>query len=764
MRRASLLGLLISAFISIANRTDARGVFLGPSSVVPLEQRVAVAAGDRTSTWISLRFTGPPADVAMVLIVTSGMWIDESSDAWFEALELATARRVVPRGGGTCSDSTGNDALFEDTTRDQHITGLAPAEVVRLADILAVSTWAEEHGLPFSPADESALGTHSYIALRYSASGGEATTRTLRIVEPPGADVGTAAIPHQLMRANGADLVLTTWAFGPRQAGTTSTRSVDFDLYEQVEWDPLSERSNYLELRSRLLAEASNGGTGVLTEGSSHAVIVDDIPVVDGVTIPPVVATYFERAVAYDGLAEDAPSCEARARAALVAGGMVATSCARGALDSPGSCTEMPATGEVDPRELRCGEFADDLAIALSGLEGNRAQLTRFAQVALDGQTGRDGSVRFTQDRQDSPVLEVSGETSACPSTAIEGGNSGCDCGNSFTYCTVTPHGSLSDSGRQAYSLSLLAVLSVWFRRRLRKRTATRTIRSRTSRATSSLFANVVLAISFAWLVVACSKNGTSPSPDGSDAGTTDASACIRSGTACSFNGGPLDSGSDCCSGVCVNNRCACSAPGLPCHQIPGGNNECCTGLCAEDVCSCGGAGVRCTGDRDCCDGSCLGGRCARDPEGTPCTTSDSCISNSCGFDGCECRIERGPMGGECCSDVGGDCATDGGVPRCCALGATCDDGECSCVADGLDCWVGEDCCNGRICADRRCCLAPGAACTNSDICCDGPCDATGTCPDVPECLRTNQPCSSSSSCCSGSCSFDVVLQDTVCG
>ena len=64
--------------------------------------RVAVAAGpSRTTLWTSLRFTAAGGKMGIVVPAPPGTSLDISSDAWFEALEVATAPRVFPPGGSS---------------------------------------------------------------------------------------------------------------------------------------------------------------------------------------------------------------------------------------------------------------------------------------------------------------------------------------------------------------------------------------------------------------------------------------------------------------------------------------------------------------------------------------------------------------------------------------------------------------------------------------------------------------------------------------
>ncbi len=101
MFRAPLRGLLAAgasvAALAWPRPADAAGAWLASADLEPVEQRLAVAlAPGRTTVWTSLRFVAPAGPVAFVLPVPAGASVDRSSDAWLEALDLATAPRVFP--------------------------------------------------------------------------------------------------------------------------------------------------------------------------------------------------------------------------------------------------------------------------------------------------------------------------------------------------------------------------------------------------------------------------------------------------------------------------------------------------------------------------------------------------------------------------------------------------------------------------------------------------------------------------------------------
>jgi hypothetical protein len=83
-------------------------MWLSTNVFTPSEVRVAIAASpNRTTLWTSLSFAAFDTTLALVLPVPSGTMVDVSPDAWFDALDQATAPRIYgPTAGTVCSDGS----------------------------------------------------------------------------------------------------------------------------------------------------------------------------------------------------------------------------------------------------------------------------------------------------------------------------------------------------------------------------------------------------------------------------------------------------------------------------------------------------------------------------------------------------------------------------------------------------------------------------------------------------------------------------------
>src|SRR5262245_48684808 len=100
MLRRSLVVFTLAAAVTAGSRAQAGGAGLSSGPMAPIEQRVAVASANNQSVlWTSLRFEAAAGPVGVVIPVPLGAFLDHSSDAWLEALDVATAPRVLPPDG-----------------------------------------------------------------------------------------------------------------------------------------------------------------------------------------------------------------------------------------------------------------------------------------------------------------------------------------------------------------------------------------------------------------------------------------------------------------------------------------------------------------------------------------------------------------------------------------------------------------------------------------------------------------------------------------
>ncbi len=409
-KRFGFASVFALALFAHARSADAAGAFVGAASVHPLEQRVAIAlAPQRTTLWTSLRFDADAGTVALLVPVPSGAAIDTSSDAWFEALETATAPRIFPPNGldPACPNGPKATELFQTAGDTAHTPTLPPEELIVLSDAGSVAAWANQHGLAI-PADTQttleSLSNQRFLAARFKAPGTPALTRTLRIAMPGSMPI----LPLALTRATDKELLVTSWLIGNGLGTFTNGQSITVDSSKLI-WSAGDATTNYTELRS--IALSSAGQDSALLECAGHTPLVNSVPLENGTTaIESVISALFERGAAYGDGNQDVQNCVAKAAAALSSVTPVAASCPRadfGIVDGTDTCTEQPA-GYTDPEALRCGAGTDDLAVALSGSVPSDVWLTRQIMLIAAGTKGKDQPVDFGAGNTFSPVLHAS--------------------------------------------------------------------------------------------------------------------------------------------------------------------------------------------------------------------------------------------------------------------------------------------------------------------------------------------------------------------
>jgi hypothetical protein len=427
-RRAILAAGAALAALSTPCEARASGAWLASADLTPVEQRVAVAiAKDRTTTWTSLRFVAPKGPVGFVVPVPAGASVDRSSDAWLEALDLATALRVFPppHTGATCpgADAGAGDRPFHLVSGAEHVPSVAPAEVTVLDGAGAVAAWAEGRALSLAgelAADLGATGAPRFVAVRLDAPGGQALAPTLRIVAP----TASPALPLALVRSGAAPLRVTAWVIGAGRGGLEGVAGASIDA-GKLAWLATKQRSNYADVAADALEEA--GPAASLVEAASHAALAASTPIDDGrAAIDGVVLTYLERAIAYGDAEGDGTACVAATSGALASTSPAGVACPKGALvaSDGAACAETEGPGLVSPAALRCGA-ADDLAVALAGVTPADAWLTRHAMLLPGGARGVDRAIALDPSGaivvpvDDAAVLDASG----CP--LVSGGAGG---------------------------------------------------------------------------------------------------------------------------------------------------------------------------------------------------------------------------------------------------------------------------------------------------------------------------------------------------
>jgi hypothetical protein len=252
-----------------------------PSAVTG--HRMAFAISEtRTVLWDQFQYAGAPEDFSWVLPVRPGSYLEESTDAWFEALDAVTQVRVTSPelncaeaagdGGCGCASSAESasldrgGSLANDDVTVVHEGTVGPYQTVTLRSENpdALTNWLNENGyvIPadIEPVIEAYVSEgYDFVALQLRPGQGVRQMTPVRVITPG----GEGRLPLRMVAAGvgeSVDIVLYV---------ITESRSQMPDLHEvsvseaDLVWDFGTSSSNYLELRRQALAR--NLGYSYLT-------------------------------------------------------------------------------------------------------------------------------------------------------------------------------------------------------------------------------------------------------------------------------------------------------------------------------------------------------------------------------------------------------------------------------------------------------------------------------------------------------------------
>lgn len=358
-----------------------------------VDMRIAVAVTPTGSTrWSEINV--PAATPVMWLVpVRPGAAIDWAPRRWLDAVDEATAPRILPPSFPSSCPARSTPERIEPWT---------PARPPQPSPEIAVQTSADdarayvaERGYRLSEALASRVsalyaGGWNLVALEVAPSSSALSSGTLRV-----SDDGGAVLPLAL--AGGSSTRVTVLAIGGGVATVPGARGVE---RRELRWGP--DGSDFAAWR-RALVEGAGGATW-LRESSSHEAIFDGAPLAGGDPIASVVAGYFQ-----------GTSCDPSTAASVGArAGIVGTACAPGAAARvPGGAACVPSSADVDPAGLSCGADVD-LALALSGLAPASVVVTRFVGWIPAGGLGVNLGVGFHPATFERPAFRA-GAYEPCP-------------------------------------------------------------------------------------------------------------------------------------------------------------------------------------------------------------------------------------------------------------------------------------------------------------------------------------------------------------
>jgi hypothetical protein len=423
---------ILAAFVAaFALSTSAPAFALGaiitdpPGASAAVEVREAVAAsGGRSIRWGSAHLRGAATTVGWLVPAMPGAALDLVSNGWFEALDAATAPRVVPPDVAPPCGIAGGVEVEGDFT---HTLTVAPGSVAVASDRSSLDTVLAAYGLAVTSdlsasVDAAFTSGQAIVVLVYPQTSPDWVTRAVRVVDdaPPSLALG--------MVAGGASAVqVTAYAFGGGSVALNPGAALALDP-SQIVW--LSDgTSSYANARDTLL-DANPGGW--LFETGGHSVVFDGVAVPGASTTPSLTSSYYFRAASYGDATSPPDACANAAVTASTSDAMVALTCPPGALARVGPatapCQEVVGAGEIDPSTLRCGGIADDVALAMSGLAPAQTWVTRVRGEIPPATIGESANLSpGTAAGEYGPVVTASGYAEPCtaPSGSSSGGSNG---------------------------------------------------------------------------------------------------------------------------------------------------------------------------------------------------------------------------------------------------------------------------------------------------------------------------------------------------
>lgn len=285
---SGLVCLAIAAATLTARSADACGGCFAPANQTSVStvtgHRMAFAVSPtRTVLWDQFQYDGSPADFSWVLPVLPGATIEQSSDAWFEALDAVTNTRVQSpqlscgagsmSGGCGCasagasdSASAGGGGPADNGVQVLHAGTVGPYDTVTLhsTDPQALRTWLTTNGYVVPTGIDPVIDAYvsegwDFIALRLSPGKGVQEMTPVRVVTPG----GEYKLPLRMVAAGvGSFVGITLYVIAEQRFMLPDIAEVSV-RDKDLSFDFSTSQSNYLALRAKALAQ--NGGRSFLT-------------------------------------------------------------------------------------------------------------------------------------------------------------------------------------------------------------------------------------------------------------------------------------------------------------------------------------------------------------------------------------------------------------------------------------------------------------------------------------------------------------------
>ena len=386
------------------------------------EARVALSSTTTQSiVWEQLVIDVTRGDLAWIVALPPGAWIEVGDPTWFPSLDAATAPVIAPARSLGCADPPPLDDTAEpaSTALPRVVDGPLGAPSAgsdALAALIAAGYLVDDA----SAARLRAFDTsgEQVLVLKLPA-GARGTTPVVRVVGPPG-----RALPLALMPTQAPPPISRAWIFGATRVRLDGAPNVE-PTFDGLVWD--GDQSNYATLLAEARAASPNGF--VVPYASRDGLFADEATGSTGVTLASLTRGYFG---AIDASSSAAWTCARvaagdAAKSAPVAGwcGSAASWASTGV--SP-SCPTAPQ-GALPTSDFVCGDKVD-LAAAMAGQIPSSTWLTRFEidSIAAGAFTPIDAALGTLPAFHEAKVLSAAGCTGpsgASPGTSGSSGTSG---------------------------------------------------------------------------------------------------------------------------------------------------------------------------------------------------------------------------------------------------------------------------------------------------------------------------------------------------
>lgn len=335
------------------------------------EVRVAFSAGPtRTVAWEQLSLSEARGELAWLVAVPRGGWIEPADAHFFESLDEATAPVIAPAKSLECGVSSESTALPRGTLmRPVSTTYPAQSPTAALEKLTAL-------GFVVDPATRAAvlsldaLSIPEDVAILILPPGPRGVTRIARVLGP-----STRVFPSSLV----SSARMTGFVFAAGRAQFFGLPSREIDL-ARLSW--ASNRSNHGVLLDEAISAASPGAVTLFAGVDG---VFADQPA-GSATVPSFLRRYFAGEVSSPAIAE----CVTRAAALGFSHKIVTPTCAKSsswATGTPPACA-VPTKDQIPASDLSCGAL-DDLAVAVGGQVPSRVVLTRLEGLAAPAPRGR---------------------------------------------------------------------------------------------------------------------------------------------------------------------------------------------------------------------------------------------------------------------------------------------------------------------------------------------------------------------------------------